>query len=235
MAMRISLCLTLFLSSFCLLAQSTLPAIPNFETQKGIMEALNQQKPYLEEGMRVISVENGRHVLVGGDGRYIIKGTLWDMYDGVAESRLTDQVIPPLPSTLPLSDYFIEFGNPNADKTVYLYVNFGCTSCDLALRPLKDPEILSKYHIKVMLLNNSQDSYAIARHIYCENDKESAFTSILLNGVLPMTLNQCDNMIAKQVITLAHSQGVNALPLTYFTHLRQSVLGDPHVAYSAAD
>jgi hypothetical protein len=235
MIKRISMFVFIFLSAGNVLAQSTLPAIPNFETQKGIMEALNQQKPYLESGMRVISVENGRHVLVGGNGRYIVKGTLWDMYDGVAESQLSDEVLKPLPEALPLSDYYVDFGNPESQKTVYLYVNYGCTSCDLALAPLKNPKILSKYRIRVMLLNNSQDSYAIARHVYCESDKKAAFTQIFLKGQLPNKLNQCDNMIAKQVITLAHSQGVYALPLTYFSHLRQSVLGDPNVAYSAAD
>lgn len=224
----------LFLSAGSL-AQSTLPLTPNLETQKGILKAANQQKPFLQDGMRVISIEDGQHVLVGGKGRYIIKGTLWDMYDGVIENKIFDQTLKTLPSSLPLDNYYIEFGNPASEKKVYVYLNYNCNSCDLALAPLKDESVLKNFHIKVMLLHNSDDSYAIARHIYCEVDKEAAFTKILLNNSLPSKLNLCDNMLAKQVISLAHSQGINALPLTHFNHLSQSVLGDPNVAYTAAD
>jgi hypothetical protein len=216
-------------------AQSTLPSTPNWETQKGILKAVNQQKPYLDDGIRVISIENGQHVLVGGNGRYIIKGSLWDMYDGVIESKVFNQTLPLLPATLPLDNYFIEFGNPASKNKVFVYLNFNCNSCDLAVSPLKDPSVLEKFHIKVMLLHNSDESYAIARHIYCEEDKKAAFSQILLNNSLPSELNLCDNMVAKQAVTLAHSQGINALPLTHFKHLSQSVLGDPNVAYSAAD
>lgn len=232
---RIAILLCMLLVSVDAFSQSTLPSKPNWETQKGILKAANQQKPYLEDGMRVISIENGQHVLVGGNGRYIIKGSLWDMYDGVIESKIFDQVLPSFPPALPTENYFLEFGNKASSRKVFLYVNYNCNSCDLALAPLKNENVLSNFHIKVMLLHNSDESYSIARHVYCESDKELAFTEILLNSKLPSKLNLCDNMIAKQAVTLAYSQGINALPLTHFNHLSQSVLGDPNVAYSAAD
>jgi hypothetical protein len=235
MKYRVSILLLILLFSAFTSSQSTLPTTPNLDTQIGILKAANQQKPYLKDGMRVISIENGEHVLVGGNGRYIIKGSLWDMYDGVIESKVFDHTLPALPTSLPLDNYFLEFGNPASERKVYVYIKYNCNSCDLALAPLKDKSVLKNFHIKVMLLHNSDDSYAIARHIYCEVDKETAFTDIFLNNSLPSELNLCDNMAAKQAITLAHSQGINALPLTHFNHLSQSVLGDPNVAYTAAD
>lgn len=222
-----NLCLLLLLiMSFKTLSQSTLPDIPRKETQIGILEALNENKPNL--GMHILSVESGYHVLMSRNGRYMVKGSLWDLWDGVHESQVVDGKIPSLPPSLSPDQYFVIFGNQNG-LPLFSYVKYGCNSCDKVIETLFSDDVLSKYKVHLMVLHNDPVSELVARHIYCSTrSKEKAVRDIFreYKNFNTSQLNGCKGSVSSSTPTAANAQGIKALPFTYFPEREYGVIGD---------
>lgn len=223
--MKISLFLFLIGLSTYSFSQSTLPQSPSKETQIGILKALNVAKPNL--GMTVLSVENGYHVLMSNNGRYMIKGTLLDFWDGVHESKVVNESIKMLPTSIEPDQYYVQFGNPEGKK-LYSFIKFGCNSCREVAESLLSKQALEHYDINVMLLHNDEESKRLASHIYCSKDKLEAFRTVFSRTTMPTDtlLMDCTNDVTSSTPTAANIQGIKALPYTYFPERSYGVLGE---------
>jgi hypothetical protein len=205
-------------------AQSTLPEIPRKETQLGILNALNEDRPKL--GMNILSVESGYHVLMSTNGRYLVKGTLWDLWDGVFEPYVVEGEITALPAKISPESFFVQLGNPDGEA-MHVYLKYGCHSCrEVALSLLND-DVLKTFNIKIMVVHNDALSKSVAQHIYCQSDNGNAFETIFSNmNVSGESLVNCNSFLAKKTPLAAMAQKIKALPFTYFPTRKYGVVGE---------
>lgn len=207
-------------------AQSTLPELPSKQTQLGILNALNENKPNL--GMHILSIENGYHVMMSNNGRYMVKGSLWDLWDGVFESQVVPGVMKELPASISPQQFFINFGKKDG-LPLYSYVKYGCHSCREVVETLFSQEITSKYNVHLMVLHNDPLSKLVSQHIYCSKaDMVTQLRSLFLESsdFDPSNLNECKASVASSTPTAAGAQGVKALPFTYFPEREYGVIGE---------
>lgn len=206
-------------------AQSTLPEAPRKETQLGILKALNVHKPEL--GMRILSVDGGSHVMMSSNGRYIVKGSLMDLWDGVHESQVIEGALTTLPASISPETFFVRFGKEDG-LPLYAYVKYGCFSCDVVTKTLLSDAVTSKYNVHLMVLHNDSISQLVSEHIYCSDNKITTLKSIFsgTSSIDSSLMNKCKDSVAGSTPTAAGAQGVKALPFTYFPDRKYGVIGD---------
>lgn len=195
------------------------------EMHKAIVSALKQQKDGL--GMRVLSVEDGQHVLSSANGRYIIKGTLQDLWDGVLKTGTLKETLPTLPEMLQPERFFIDLGNPDGEP-VLVFMKSNCQMCDTLFAVLRDPLYRSKYHFKVILLSNDDASTLASHYVYCSTDKTMALESLLANPARQVSINpECLDGLTGLANKAALAMQVRALPMVHMRNQSLTIIGDP--------
>lgn len=195
------------------------------EMHKAIVSALKQQKPGL--GMRVLSVEDGQHVLSSANGRYIIKGTLQDLWDGVLKTGTLKETLPTLPDMLEPERFFIEIGNPDGEP-VFVFLKSNCQMCDALFAVLSDPLYRSKYRFKVLLLSNDEASTLASQQVYCASNKTKALEALLENPRLQVSTDKnCLDGLTALANKAALAMQVRALPMVHISSQSLTVIGDP--------
>ena len=192
---------------------------------QAMVKALEQQKPGL--GMRVLAVEEGQHVLMGGNGRYVIKGQLKDLWDGVQETGTMQENQITLPAALEPEQFFVSLGNPQR-PTVTIIMKSNCSLCDTVFAVLNDPIQLDRYHYQVMLVSNDSDSLRASQYVYCAEDRKAALETVLASpGASTTPSGSCDSQLPVMTTKVAMAMQVRALPYTHFNDKHLTVIGDP--------
>lgn len=195
------------------------------EMHNAMVAALEQQKPGL--GMRVLAVEDGQHVLAGGNGRYIIKGVLQDLWNGVERTGSVEERLPVLPPMLKPERFFVTIGNPNGEP-VKVFIKSNCTMCDSVFAVLSSPIYRDKYQFNVMLLGNDKQSTAASKFVYCAKAPEEALEQLLSNPLRKLEFTgDCEVDTPNLTTKAAMAMNVRALPMMHFTQRTLSVIGDP--------
>lgn len=195
------------------------------EMHKAMVSALKQQKEGL--GMRVLSVEDGKHVLSGGNGRYVIKGTLTDLWDGVTTTGTMEEILPILPPMVNPSRFFVNVGNPDGEK-VLVFLKSNCSMCDSVFEILSSPIYRDKYSFDVMILANDENSRLAAEYIYCSEDQSAALETLISNPLASFDSSEnCDNDTPALTTKAAMAMRVRALPMMHIKSKSLSILGNP--------
>ena len=195
------------------------------DMHKAMVSALKQQKEGL--GMRVLSVEDGQHVLSGGNGRYIIKGNLTDLWDGVSNTGTMKETLPTLPPMVNPSRFFVNIGNPKGEK-VLVFLKSNCSMCDSVFEILSSPIYRDKYSFDVMILANDERSRLAAEYIYCADDQAAALESLIANPLASFDSREnCDVDTPALTTKAAMAMRVRALPMIHIKSKSLSILGNP--------
>lgn len=195
------------------------------EMHQAMVNALEMQKPGL--GMRVLAVEDGQHVLAGGNGRYVIKGELRDLWNGVQKTGTVKQTLPVLPALLNPERFYVSLGNPEG-IAVQVFMKSNCIMCDTVFAVLTDPIYLNKYRFNVMLVGNDKASDQATKYVYCAQDKVTALEALLNNPHMTFDATEtCDDDTAELTTKVAMALNVRALPMMHFPKRTLTVIGDP--------
>ncbi|MGY0314407.1 hypothetical protein ACV4QK_21275 (plasmid) [Alteromonas macleodii] len=227
--LRIYMFVTLMSMSFC--GSSGAQVISTSSSQisddmhKAMVSALKQQKEGL--GMRVLSIEDGKHVLSGGNGRYIIKGNLTDLWDGVTQTGTMKEIIPSLPEMVNPSRFFINIGNPEGVK-ILVFLKSNCSMCDAVFDVLSSPIYRDKYFFEIMLLANDEQSKIAADFVYCSEDQVEALETLLENPLASLKNSTNCNVDTPALTTkAAMAMNIRALPTLHIKSKSLSIIGDP--------
>ena len=195
------------------------------DMHKAMVSALKQQKEGL--GMRVLSVEDGQHVLSGGNGRYIIKGNLTDLWDGVSNTGTMYETLPTLPQMVNPSRFFVNIGNPEGEK-VLVFLKSNCSMCDTVFDVLSSPIYRDKYSFDIMLLSNDENSKLAAEYVYCADDQIDALETLLANPQASFNQNDSCAVDTPALTTkAAMAMNIRALPMVHIKSQSLSIIGDP--------
>ena len=194
------------------------------ELHEAMVKAIDQQLPGL--GMRVLAVEDGQHVLAGGNGRYVFKGTLQDLWNGVQSTGTQKEQLTVLPSAVNPEQFFIDIGNPDGIN-VQVFLKSNCQMCDAVFKVLQDPFYRDKYSFTVMVLGNDVESDSASRFVYCSEDQKTALEELLLNPNRTFNSQRCPVDTPALTTKAAMIIGVRALPMIHLPAQSLTVIGDP--------
>lgn len=186
------------------------------------MSAKDKQLPSL--GMYVLSIEDGKKVLMSKTGRYIVKGTVTDMWDGLVEKGQQASNFPSFPSLLNVEDFTLHFGDSSKSE-VLAYVSFGCNQCAEVVRQILSPEFIANHSVRIMLVSNSDEDKLVASNVYCAVDKHAVFKELFLERKYNSVKKDCIHPQIDMNIGLANAQRIKALPSTFFKDKKLVYLG----------
>jgi hypothetical protein len=192
------------------------------EVISNAMSASDKQLPSL--GMYVLSIEDGNKVLLSKTGRYIVKGTVTDMWDGLQEQGSQPSNFPVFPPLLDINDFTLSFGDPNKPE-VLAYVSFGCHQCAEVIQQILSPNFLSRHSVRIMLVSNTEEDKLVASNVYCASDKYSVFNQLFVAREFESIKSDCVHPQIDMNISLANAQYVKALPSTFFKDTNMVYLG----------
>lgn len=205
-----------------LFSASALSQRPFNEIMASAVAAKDKQLPGL--GMQVVSEEDDKKVLISKTGRYVVKGTVIDMWDGIKSSDTMPLPYPNLPAQLDWSDFAVSFGSPS-NQEVISYVSFSCLQCEDVIKQLLSDSFLSKYFVRILILSNNDDDRLIAENVFCAKDKQQQFKSLFLQRDLSYMDKDCQHSQPQLNISLANAQHIMALPSTYIKNTGRAYLG----------
>ena len=186
------------------------------------VKAKSQQKIGL--GMHVMSEEDNKTVLLSKSGRYLVKGTVTDMWDGVQTSDHIVTPYPYIPEQIDPSKFYIEFGAPNG-KEVMVYLSYGCRQCDTVIKQIFSEPFITQYRIKLLLVSNNKEDKLVNSNIHCATDKVAALKAIFVERDLTSIKTSCPSTQESLNIMLAMAQKVRALPSTFLKGSNKMYLG----------
>ena len=166
-------------------------------------------------GLTVVSYEDAKHVLVSQTGRYVITGTVTDMWDGVQVSDTMPSAPPLFPEMLDADEMLIRMGNPHGEP-VLVYVSHSCLMCGSLLQKIVEPAYLHKHAVSVMLVHNNDHDELISQNVFCAKDKTEAFKQLFVERDLSALDYDCQTIQPDFNTKLAIAQGVRALPASYY-------------------
>jgi hypothetical protein len=166
---------------------------------------------------------------MSGNGRYIVSGTMTDLWDGMDDTRRTRDILKPIDpmiaESLPTIDFVV--GNPEGTP-IKMFLTSTCKSCNEAIEWLLKAETLAKYNVKVMLLTNNAQNQNAAQFVYCQTNKKAALKMVKESPFKTFEIpSECDATIPSLATAAAMAMQVKALPLTYLTEAKESIFGDP--------
>ncbi|MBB6543044.1 hypothetical protein [Thalassotalea piscium] len=176
-------------------------------------------------GMHVMSEEDNKTVLLSKSGRYVVKGTLTDMWDGV---QVRDKIVsdyPFLPQQIDPKDYFIQYGNPQGQE-VTVYLSYSCRQCELVIKQILSSSFIEKYRVNLLLVNNNQEDELVTSNVFCAVDKLKAVKEYFRDRNLQDLDKKCISTQAKSNVMLAMAQKVRSLPSTYVKGTNSLYLGE---------
>lgn len=211
----------LLLIMLCCLAFSGY-AVSDAEAEKNIRHTLQQLAPgETITRIRATPFGNLYEVLLGpsiiymsGDGRYILKGDLFDMQDrrNVSEKERAMAREAIFASLGP--DEYIEFSPEKPEHVIYVFTDVDCGYC----RKLHhDVPVLNKNGLAVRYLayprgGIGSSAYAKLEAVWCAADRQKAMTDAK-NGINVVS-RQCSNPVANEY-ELGQKFGLRGTPAIY--------------------
>jgi hypothetical protein len=184
--------------------------------------AQNNQKIGL--GLRVLSEEDNKTVLLSKTGRYLIKGTVTDMWNGLQLRDSMSANYPKFPEMLPESDFVFAFGE-SENAEVMVYISYSCLQCDEVIRQVLSTDFLEKHYVKIVLLYNDQLDALVSSNVYCSKNPKEVLRKLYVDRVTSDINEKCVHSQPKMNVMLANAQFVRALPSTYVKNENKVYLG----------
>lgn len=174
--------------------------------------------PFL--GMKVLSVnaEENKHVLMSNNGRYIITGTVQDLWDGVDRSfievnpintKSAEQVF----KHIDKDDLAIVLGN-NAGTPIDIFLSYSCKQCKLLAQQIMDKKFLKRFKVNIFVVYASDFDENIAKDIFCGQDKRSRFLKRFVERDISDLETSCSPNEPRMAVTYANVLPVRSLPAT---------------------
>ena len=183
-----------------------------------LSDALSAQKfeyPFL--GMDVLSIENNKHVLVSKNGRFMIKGSLEDLWKGVTHSFIDPNPVDfsqanKLSEMINKDSISVTFGNNNGTP-IEVFLSYSCVQCRLFVKQILDQGFLKRFKIRIYPVYRTEMDKKVAESIFCGEDKQSLFKLRFLNRNLN-NLESCDSVATTMAVTYANVFPIRSLPAT---------------------
>lgn len=186
------------------------------------LKAKNMQKIGL--GMHIVSLEDNKTVMISKNGRYVVKGTVTDMWDGMQNSGEQAAVYPNFPSQLDIEDFTIGFGNKEG-KEVIAYVSYSCRQCVDLLTQVLAESFLSSHFVRILPLYNNKADELVVNNIYCSTDKKKTLIEMMVKRNLSKIDSKCLHSQPNMNVILANAQSIKALPSTFYKGENKVYLG----------
>jgi len=162
--------------------------------------------------------------MISKSGRYVVKGTVTDMWDGMQLSDIQTAPYPTFPIQLNIDDFTVSFGNKEG-KEVIAYVSYSCRQCAALVQHLLKEEFLAEHHVRLVPLYNNESDEIVVNNIYCSDDKQKVTKKMFLNRDTSFVDGKCLHTQSKMNVMLANAQKIKALPSTFFKGENKVYLG----------
>lgn len=163
---------------------------------------------------KIIQKNGSKTVMMSKTGRFIIKGEMIDLWDGVDQDSTAKAQFPTMPASFPLSDYTIQFGEPG-NKQLFVVASYGCLKCKQVLTELLTKETIGKYHITILPVFNAKHEQTKLKQVFCAADRASAFRDVFVERKDIAVSEHCDTKVFLANNKLAEGFGVATLPTTF--------------------
>jgi hypothetical protein len=187
-----------------------------------VMKAKNIQMPGL--GMYIISQEDNNTVLLSKTGRYVLKGTVTDMWNGVQISDVKQLPAPKFPEMLDQNDFMLKFG-VTGKPIVISYLSYSCLQCRSIVEQLMSETFLQNHDLRIFLVANSPEGKLILDDVMCSDNKQQSFKNRYLNRNVSNINKGCLGQFSKLNIDLANAQKIQTLPSTFYVNDNLVYLG----------
>ena len=155
-------------------------------------------------------VTDGHVILISGDGKYLVEGHVYDlnarvdlMREGMNEARR--QGLARIPK-----DKKLVFAPPHPKYTVTVFTDVDCPYCRQFHKQIADYNRLGiavEYVLYPLSIHPGSDKKA--QTVWCEKDRNSAYTNAMNGQALPQ--KTCSNPIA-EIGSIAATMGIDGTP-----------------------
>lgn len=220
--MRLSLCL--FLSALFVTTVSF--AQEPTGTSHSMQQMIEARKThYPDLPLQVISKQGSQHTFLSPDGRYVITGTIQDLWDGTYQTGTVVEAFPAVPSYVNAKDYFIELGS--GEELVEVFVSYSCVNCLESIQAMFENDHLNKYTFRVLPVANNPTDAVMLNQLYCRSDKLAFFKKVYLNRDVRDAIKQgCPDIQTSMNNALAKALNIRALPLVHKRNESLTIIGN---------
>jgi hypothetical protein len=180
------------------------------------LAAKNKNYPYL--GMLVVTSDEKSHTLISPNGRYVIKGTLSDMWEGVDGSFVEDFPINTAKADqifefMKKSDISITMGNMEGEP-LDIFVSYSCKQCKEYIKQITQETFLSRYKLNVFIVFIDDLDRNMAMNVYCASDPIKEFYARYVERNIQDLDTSCSPQEPSMSVTYANLLRVRSLPAT---------------------
>ncbi|MGK2231352.1 MAG: hypothetical protein ACI92O_000510 [Colwellia sp.] len=169
-------------------------------------------------GMKVLSKDGSQHILMSNNGRYIIKGTLQDLWVGV-DSSFVD--INPVNFThaakifkfMDRDDLSLSFGNVKGTP-IDIFLSYSCKQCQLLTKQIMAPHFLERFQVNVFVVYANDLDKKIAEDVFCGLNQKSSFVKRFVERDITNLHTSCNPKQPNLSIAYANVLPVRSLPAT---------------------
>ena len=169
-------------------------------------------------GMKVLSIDGDKHVLMSNNGRYIIKGSLQDLWEGVERTFVDIN-----PVNTVAAEQVFKFINKEelavvlgseSGTPIDIFMSYSCKQCKLLTQQIMSKRFLSRFHVNVFVVYANEFDERIAKDIFCGLDKKQRFIQRFVNRDISNLETSCAPNEPRLSISYANVLPVRSLPAT---------------------
>jgi|TARA_B110000211_G_scaffold188405_1_gene214267 hypothetical protein len=169
-------------------------------------------------GMKVLSVDGNKHVLMSNNGRYIIKGTLQDLWTGVERSFVEINPVNYAAAAkifefMNRDDLSISFGNSNGTP-IDIFLSYSCKQCKLLTEQIMASHFLERFHVNIFVVYANDLDKKIAEDVFCGSDQKESFVKRFVTRDITNLKTSCAPKQPSLSIGYANVLPVRSLPAT---------------------
>lgn len=200
------MCALVSLPTLALAFQSEAPSL-------GSVDAIQKMNV---KGLQMVE-SGGRTFFVSADGRYIIKGSMFDMWAGkkiesIAELNANANKIDFDKIGLKIEDlYHVSYGT--GKEEVIMFSAPGCPSCGAMLKEI--PALAEKYTFKIIPLPIlGEESATNTKKLACASSPQKEVVAVMSGDYssLPDATNECDLDGVRRSLVTAQVLGLDGVP-----------------------
>ena len=184
----------------------------------------SQVSEYPGLGMKFVSKEADNHVLMSKNGRYIVKGTLQDLWEGVASPYVVNSGFSRIPKEVRAASTSLFIGD-STKPTVDIFISYSCKTCKAFTQEVFSDAFLSRYSANIFLVYLSDLDKKIITDIYCSSDKVNSFKRRFLQSDITELSGNCSVLEPKMNVTIASVIPIQSLPATLLPDINKIYYG----------
>mgnify|MGYP000498262458 CR=1 FL=1 len=188
-------------------------------SNKVLADALvNTTSAYPSLGMKILSVEGDKHVLMSNNGRYVIKGTLKDLWEGVDRSfteinPIDYKAAEKIFEFIERDELSINFGNKDGTQ-LDIFLSYSCKQCKLLTTQIMKEKFLSRFNVNIFVVYANDLDKKIAEDVFCALNTKDSFIKRFVNRDIRNLEASCSPQEPVMSISYANILPVRSLPAT---------------------